>query len=224
MASAPAAPPARPCTVLLIRHGANPKVGKGLTGWLPGVSLNEEGHRQAAALASFLSRAPISAIYSSPLERALETAGPLARAKNLEIFCNPDFGEVHFGDWQGKEFTEIELDPQWSRFNNFRSGTRAPNGESMLETQARMMRGLFALAESHGGETVAVFSHADAIKCAISHLLGIPLDFHRRLEILPASITTIDIFPDAPVVRSVNVPCGVLNIISSDRTHWKCLH
>ena len=202
--SEPADSPA-PCTILLIRHGANPKLGKGLTGWLPGVSLNDEGWRQADLLAEKLAGAAIAAIYASPLERAVETAEPLARKIGLEIFRNSEFGEVHFGDWQGKEFSEIELDPQWSRFNNFRSGVRAPNGESMLETQTRMMRGLFALAAKHRGQTVALFSHSDAIKCAVCYLLGIPLDFHRRLEILPASITTIDLFAERPVVRSVNV-------------------
>jgi probable phosphomutase (TIGR03848 family) len=196
-----------PATILLIRHGTNPKVGKGLTGWLPGVSLNDEGRFQANRVAAKLSKLPVAAIYSSPLERAVETAEPLARAKNLEISLNPDFGEVHFGDWQGKDFAEIEVNPLWRRFNSFRSGTRAPHGESMLETQARMMRGLFALGEKHPGEVVAVFSHADAIKSALTYLLGIPLDFHLRLEILPASISTVDLFEDIPVVRSINVSC-----------------
>lgn len=195
-------------TILLIRHGVNPKVGKGLTGWLPGVSLNDEGRRQAEQVGEYLAEADLAAIYSSPLERTLETAEPLARRKGMEIVRNPDFGEVRFGDWQGKSFPEIELDPRWERFNSFRSGPRAPNGESMLDTQARMVRGLFDLAARHSGETVAVFSHADAIKCAVMHFLGIPIDFHLRLEILPASITTIVLSENSALVRSINMPCG----------------
>jgi probable phosphoglycerate mutase len=194
-----------PATVLLIRHGTNPKVGKGLTGWLPGVSLDENGRRQAEGLARSLGHLPIVAIYSSPLERAMETAGPLARQKGLDIVVVPAFGEVNFGDWQGKDYPELEHDPRWGRFNTFRSGTRAPGGESMLETQARMAGALFALGSRHAGETVAVFSHADAIKSAIACMLGIPLDFHLRLEILPASVTTVDLYEEMPVVRSVNV-------------------
>jgi len=194
-----------PATLLLIRHGTNPKVGKGLTGWLPGVSLDANGRRQAARLAESLARFPISAIYSSPLERAMETAGPLARQKGLNIVAEPALGEVNFGDWQGKDYPELEHDPRWGRFNTFRSGTKAPGGESMLETQARMTGALFALASRHAGEMIAVFSHADAIKSAIACMLGIPLDFHLRLEILPASVTTVDVYEEMPVVRSVNV-------------------
>ena len=198
-----------PATILLIRHGTNPKVGKGLTGWLPGVSLNAEGREQAEILASKLSRHSFSAIYSSPLERALETAEPLAGKTGLRIIPEPAFGEVRFGDWQGKDYAEIENDPNWISFNNFRSGTRAPGGELMLETQARMVAGLLHIGARHSGETVAVFSHADAIKSAISWILGIPLDFHLRLEIHPASVSTIAV-SDAgvPMVRSVNVCYG----------------
>lgn len=194
-----------PATILLIRHGANPKVGKGLTGWLPGVSLNAKGREQAARLASELTRREFAAIYSSPLERAMETALPLSLKTGLEIIPEPSFGEVHFGDWQGKNYAEIEQDPNWSFFNSFRSGTRAPGGELMLETQTRMVGGLLDIAARHSGETVAVFSHADAIKSALCWMLGIPLDFHSRIEILPASVSTVMVSrTEVPCVRSVN--------------------
>src|SRR5580704_13053113 len=111
-----------PATILLIRHGTNPKVGKGLTGWLPGVSLNDEGVQQANTLASELAHHPIVAVYSSPLERAMETARPLAVRRGVEIISEPAFGEVRFGDWQGRDYSEIENDPDWISFNNFRSG------------------------------------------------------------------------------------------------------
>jgi probable phosphoglycerate mutase len=195
----------RPVTILMIRHATTPKVGKGLTGWLPGISLDENGRNQAERLAVRLRKAPIASIYSSPLERTVETALPLARDKGLEIIRKAEFGEVHFGTWQGKDFPEIEQDSRWPLFNEYRSGTRAPEGELMLETQARMVRGLLELAPKHENETVAVFSHADAIKSAVAHFLGIPLDFHNRLEILPVSITTVELFRNQPLVRSVNV-------------------
>lgn len=191
-------------TVLLIRHGTTPRVGKGLTGWLPGHSLDENGRKQADHLSGRLAAVPLTAIYSSPLERAAETAAPLARRLGLEVQIREEFGEVHFGDWQGKDFGEIERDSRWSPFNSYRSFTRPPGGEMMLETQARMVRGLLNLLEAHENEIVAVFSHADAIKSALMHFLGIPLDFHTRLEILPASISVVDFFPELPLVRVVN--------------------
>jgi probable phosphoglycerate mutase len=195
-----------PATILLIRHGTNPKVGKGLTGWLPGVSLDAAGREQAENLATKLENRTFAAIYSSPLERGMETARPLALKKGLEIIPEPAFGEVHFGDWQGKDYSEIEQDPNWISFNTFRSGTRAPGGELMLETQTRMVGGLLNIAARHSGETVAVLSHADAIKSALCWILGIPLDFHLRFEILPASVSTILVNrKEVPCVRSINV-------------------
>jgi broad specificity phosphatase PhoE len=196
-----------PATFLLIRHGTNPKVGKGLTGWLPGVSLDDNGRHQAEHLAEKLAEVPVAAIYSSPLERTIETAEPLARLKRLEIIRDPAFGEINFGEWQGKDYAEIEDDLRWKRFNSFRSGSTAPGGESMLDTQARMVRRIFAIAPEYAGKTVAIFSHADAIKSAISYMLGIPLDFHQRLEISPASTTTLIVYDGIPIVQSVNLPC-----------------
>jgi broad specificity phosphatase PhoE len=198
-------------TVLLIRHATNPYVGKGLTGWLPGVSLDAKGRDEADRLAARLEKIPIAALYSSPLERAIETAQPTARLKNLEIIGNPDLGEIHFGEWQGKSFSEIETHESWNRFNAYRSATRAPGGELMLETQARIVRGLHRIADSHPGQTVAAFSHADAIKAALMHFLGIPLDFHLRLEILPASITIVEFRAHFPVVRAINL-CEPLDL------------
>ena len=194
-----------PATVLLIRHATTAKVGKALTGWLPGVSLDENGRKQALRLVERLLSFPIDAIYSSPLERAMETAGPLARARGLEIVPCSDFGEINFGTWQGKSLEEIGNDLVWQRFNSFRSMVRAPGGEFMLETQARMVRGLEQLSARHAGQTVAVFSHADAIKAAVMHVCGIPLDFHLRLEILPASVTVLELYSEAARVKSLNI-------------------
>ncbi len=193
------------CTILLIRHATNPNVGKGLTGWLPGVSLDASGRKQAEQLTARLEHVPLEAIYSSPLERAIETAEPTARLRNREIVQDPDLGEIHFGEWQGKSFAEIEAHESWSRFNSFRSSTRAPGGELMLEAQARMVRALCGIAARHAGGTVAVFSHGDAIKAALMHFLGIPLDFHLRLEILPASITVVELDSNLARVRAINI-------------------
>lgn len=192
-------------TILLIRHATNPYVGKGLTGWLPAVSLDARGRGEADRLAARLAKVPLAALYSSPLERSTETAEPTARLKNLEIVQNPDLGEIHFGEWQGKSFAEIETHESWNLFNSYRSATRAPGGELMLETQARIVRTLHRIADSHRGETVAAFSHADAIKAALMYFLGVPLDFHLRLEILPASITIVEFRSHFPVVRAINL-------------------
>jgi len=193
--------------VLLIRHATTPKVGKGLTGWLPGVSLDDNGRAQAQKLVKQLEAVPLDAIYSSPLERTRETAAPLATSRGIEVIENQDLGEIHFGEWQGKDFPEIEKHSSWAAFNSYRSNVRAPGGELMLEAQARMVRGVLAIVQAHQNQNVAIFSHADVIKSFIFHLLGIPLDFHQRVEISPASISTVDFLDEFPVVRNINSQC-----------------
>jgi probable phosphoglycerate mutase len=195
----------RSARILLIRHATNPNVGKGLTGWLPGVSLDEEGRKQAGQLVDRLESMPLDAIYSSPLERAMETAAPLAQRRKLEIIQNADLGELHFGDWQGRTYAELEGESAWRRFNQYRSSTAAPGGEMMLEAQLRMVRALSGIARAYPGGTVAVFSHADAIKSVLMHILGMPLDFHMRLEIPPASICVVEMQPDLARVFGINV-------------------
>lgn len=180
-------------------------VGRGLSGWLPGISLDENGREQAKRLVGRIESVPLSAIYSSPLERAVETAEPLARCRKLDIHQHRAFGEINFGDWQGKDFTEIGKDSRWAQFNDFRSFTPAPGGEMMLETQARFVRGLTEIVPAHAGQNVAIFSHADAIKSAVTHFLGIPIDFHLRLEISPASVTILELNGGYSIIRSVNI-------------------
>lgn len=175
--------------VYLIRHGDTDYIGRALTSWRPGVLLNQRGREQAARLVTRLAGVRFSAIYSSPLERARMTAQPLAQALGFEIQDCPDVGEFRFGDWTGKTLAELETDPLWQRFNRLRATTAAPNGELMAEVQARMARTLEGLRHRHPSETVAVFSHADAIRAAVLHYLGITADLIDRIEISPASVT-----------------------------------
>ncbi len=175
----------------LIRHGDTDALGHTLTSWLEGVPINARGREQAERLAERLAAAGIRAIYSSPLERARMTAEPLARKLGLEIRECYEAGEFRFGDWTGRRICELEKDPLFDRFSRLRSTTRAPGGELLLETQARMVTALEALRERHPGEAVAVFSHGDPIRAALLHYLGMPIDFIGRLEIRPASVSVV---------------------------------
>lgn len=97
------------------------------------------------------------------------------------------------GDWQGSEIAKLDEREDWRRFNTFRGGTRAPQGELMLETQTRMVRGVHALAAKHAAETVGVVSHADPLRALIAYFLGAPLDLMLRLEISPASVSVLEL-------------------------------
>jgi probable phosphomutase (TIGR03848 family) len=194
---------------LLIRHAAIDAHGRNLPGRTPGVHLNEKGRAQAQALARRMSGLPVVAIYSSPLERAVETAGPIAKLLGLEIATREDFLELAFGDWTGHDIAGMAGDASFQRFNTFRSCTPAPGGEFMLQAQARMIVGLDALRARHPGQAVAVISHGDLIKAAVAHYAGIHLDLFQRIEISPASVSTVEIDDASVRIIAINDTGGI---------------
>jgi len=180
-------------TFLLIRHGDTDAIGQVMAGWTPGWHLNARGKQQAERLAQRLSDRPIRAIYTSPLERTMETAEPIARRHGLEPQQVEALGEIRLGEWEGRPFTELDRREDWRKFNAFRSGTRAPGGELMIETQTRMVQQITLLRERHPEETIAVVSHADPLRALIAYFFGMPLDLISRLEIGPASLSVLQV-------------------------------
>ncbi|KTD19044.1 histidine phosphatase family protein [Legionella jordanis] len=178
---------------LLIRHATNDTVGKLLAGRMKGVTLNGEGRLQADHLSIRLAGLPITAIYSSPLERAIETAEPIARRFNLQIEIREEFTDIEFGNWTNCKISDIEESEKFRQFNTFRSFCRIPGGETMLEAQQRMITGIEKLHDKHPNETIAIVSHADLIKSAVAYYAGIHLDMFQRIEISPASVSMIGI-------------------------------
>jgi probable phosphomutase (TIGR03848 family) len=191
-------------TFYLIRHGANDFIGKQITGWMPGVHLNSEGRQQASGLVERLAREGIQQIIASPLERCRETATPLAEHLKLNIQIEEMIGEVRFGDWTGKTLTELQTLPEWKQFNQFRIGTRVPNGEMMIEVQARMVSAIQRLHTEFAGQRIALFGHADPIRVALMYYLGMPLDFVQRIDISPASISILRLDNQAAQVCRLN--------------------
>lgn len=189
----------------MIRHGLTDAVGHRITGRLPGLHLNSTGRAQAERLPDRLAAWQIDAIYSSPLERTVETATPTAKHLGLEVHTDISFAEFDFGDWSGELLSDLDKRDDWKLFNQFRSGTRAPGGELITEVQTRMVSALSRLRSEHPNQTVAVFSHADAIKALLMHYLAIPLDHIQRLEIQPVSISVVRLEPWGPVIGSINL-------------------
>ena len=207
---------------LLVRHATNDMVDKAIAGWMAGVHLNEEGKSQAAALAERLKHVPVAAIYSSPLERARETAEPIAKRMGLEIEVREEIGEIKFGDWTGQQLQDLNHLPKWQLFNTFRSGTRIPGGELMLETQARIVVELERLRELHPQQIIAVVTHGDVIRAAVAHYAGIHLDLFQRIEISPASLSIIAVNTDGPQILRLNdtgeLNARILHVARSDRS------
>lgn len=179
-------------TVLfLIRHGHTDWADRKLAGWLPDVHLSALGKKQAEELVQRLAPVKLDAIYSSPLDRTLETAAPLARARGLKVIKWPDIGEVRYGDWQGKPLSQLSKKKDWAIVQHTPSLMRFPNGESMREMQSRAVAGVERVAAQHPKGTAALFSHGDVIKAVVAHLIGMPLDMFQRLMIAPASVTVL---------------------------------
>jgi probable phosphoglycerate mutase len=190
--------------VLLIRHGLTDEVGHVLTGWKPGVMLNPEGRAQAERLAERLARVPLGAIYTSPIDRARQTAEAVARRQGLVPIEREALGEWRLGEWQGRRLEEMDAVAGWREFNLFRSGTRPPGGELAVEVQARVVGEIERLHRQHAGAVVAIVSHGDVIKAALFHYGGISLDLVLRFAIGPTSVTVIDLHAGGAAVLAVN--------------------
>ncbi len=185
--------------LLLIRHGHNDYLDtRRLAGRTPGVHLNDRGRGQAQALAIRLAGVSLAAVYSSPLERAMETAGPVAASHGLAIRTVDDLIETDCGEWTGQALDELAKTDIWPRIQHYPSGTAHPGGESITAVQARMVRGLNAIAAAHPGETVVVVSHSDPLKAALAHYTGLHLDLFQRLVIDPASVSELALTAQGP--------------------------
>lgn len=179
-------------TLVLIRHATNDWVHKGLlAGWTPGVHLNEEGQAQAQALGERLASSQLDAVYSSPLERAMETAQAVAAPHELEIQIHEGVGEVHYGEWNGQPLRKLAKKPLWTSVQVYPSGTRFPGGESIGEMQARVVATLDEIRTRHPKGIVVAVAHADVIKAALAYYAGVPLDLFQRLVVSPASVSIV---------------------------------
>jgi probable phosphomutase (TIGR03848 family) len=191
-------------TLYLIRHGCTDVTGVSLIGRTPGIHLNELGRGQAQSLIPRLSGIPFSAIYSSPLERTMETAQPLAAALGLAIQVRDEISEIDFGAWTGRPFTELGNDPGWSFYNSFRSVARIPDGEDFLSVQSRMVRCLESIRSEHPDGHIAAFSHADPLKTVIAHYTGFHIDAYSRFQIFPASVSVVRVDSNGPSLVTLN--------------------
>ncbi|MEW6241442.1 MAG: histidine phosphatase family protein [Chloroflexota bacterium] len=180
-------------TLLLIRHGENDYTKKHrLAGHLPGVHLNERGQKQAQELAEALKDVPIKAIYSSPLERAVETATPIAAAHRLEVQVDAGLIETNVGKWQGRSHAALRLTKRWQVIQHAPSRAQFPEGETFYEGQTRVAAALDSILSKHKPrDIVACVFHADPIKLAVAHYLGLPLDHFQRLSCETGSVSAL---------------------------------
>ncbi len=191
--------------ILLIRHGENEytRTGK-LAGWTRGVGLNEAGHKQAQALVGRLKPLPIKHIYSSPLERARETAAPLAEALGIKVEVREALGEVRYGEWTGKSLRRLARQKLWRVVQGLPSAMQFPAGETLRGVQLRLVDELERIAAAHPKDLTAIFAHSDPIKMAVAFYLGMPLDLFQRIQIQTCSVTMLRLGQGAPSLVKLN--------------------
>jgi probable phosphomutase (TIGR03848 family) len=198
--------------ILLVRHGQTPTTGKVLPGRASGLHLAEAGVQQAFAVAERIAEFPkIDAIYASPLERARETAAPIAKALKQRVKINKGLLECDFGDWTGEQLGTLMKKPEWSTVQRAPSSFRFPNGESFTEMQTRMVTALDNIRTAHPGGVVVCVSHADPIKAAVAHAMGTHLDLFQRIVIGTCSVSAISYSQHGPIVLTVNSTGGSLS-------------
>jgi probable phosphomutase (TIGR03848 family) len=197
-------PPAM-TTILLVRHGQTPSTGKILPGRAKGLHLADAGREQAERAAARIAELPnVAAVYTSPMERARETAAPITAATGVRAKVERGLNECDFGGWTGASLRSLMKKKEWGTVQRSPSSFRFPNGESFTEMQHRIVTTLDRLREAHPGGTVVCVSHADPIKAALAHALGSHLDQFQRIVVGTCSISAVAWSPFGPVVLAVN--------------------
>lgn len=128
---------------------------------------------------------------TSPLDRTRATAQAIAEPHDLRAESLGGLIELDMGEWTGREIEGLHGEPAWTSWNERRATARIPGGETMAEAQGRIVAALDALAAAHAERTIAVVSHADMIKAAVAHVLGLSLDNLMAFDVSPASVTRV---------------------------------
>ena len=164
---------------------------------------------QARRLAERMAAESFSLVQASPRERARQTAEAIVgRVGTARLEAHEALDEVDFGSWAGQDFATLATDPLWRNWNERRSCSRPPEGEAMREVQDRITGHIARLAALVPIGAVVLVSHAEVIRAALLHFLGLSLDAWARLEISPASITRVALGAQGATVVGLNEVIG----------------
>ena len=182
----------------LIRHAVTAETGHRLSGRIPDIHLSPEGREMARGAAEHLSSVAFEAIYSSPIERCRETATAIAAGRRLRPRVDKAFIEADYGRWSGRTLKSLYRLKAWQSLMASASRFRFPEGETLGEVQYRAVEGVERLTTRHRG-SIAITSHSDVIRVILANYLGMPLDLIHRIDVLPASVSIVDLYPSGPV-------------------------
>jgi probable phosphomutase (TIGR03848 family) len=205
-------------TLFLIRHGLTAVTGKTLYGRTPGVRLDERGRAQAEGLAERLAPVRLTAVYSSPLDRCVETMTPLAESRGLDVVPREGLIEMDVGAWTGRSLAQVRRTRLWKDVIHHPSQFRFPDGESFVDAQSRALAEIHTIAARHPRGRIAVGSHGDIIRMLIAHYSGAHLDLFQRTTADPASVSVIHLGEGGPHVVVVNDTGGLERFAPSPGT------
>jgi probable phosphoglycerate mutase len=191
-------------TLFLIRHGLTAVTGSRLYGRTSGIHLDERGRRQAAALVERFEGVRLAAVYSSPLERCVETVHPLAAAQGLEVRTSEALMEMDAGEWTGRTLPSLRRTKLWSMVQRSPSRFHFPGGEGFVEAEARVLDGIHRIASRHPRGRVVVGTHGDLVRVLIAHFAGAHLDQFQRVMADPASVSAVHLDDGVPRILLVN--------------------
>ena len=191
-------------TLFLVRHAVTSHTGHRLTGWMEGVALSKAGERQAEMAADGLAHVQFDAIYSSPIERTLQTARAIADRQTATVKMRKGLGEVEYGAWTNRSLKGLMRTKLWEQLQRFPSAVRFPDGESLREVQSRAIAEIERIVAEHPKGKVCCVSHGDVIKLIVAHYLGVHIDLFQRIVIGPASVSVVSVTPNGPYVIALN--------------------
>jgi len=195
-----------PTTLFLIRHAEVEAKYHRVFGGQIDMELSPLGHTQAEALANYLRRKKINAIYASPMKRVQLTLDPYLTNGAPQPIIMPGLREVHFGDWTGHNFEGIREKFGARAFDwlhHLEQGT-IPNAERMDAYRARVEPCLLEILDRHPGQSVAVFCHGGVIRMLLALLLELPLSKMSVFEIDYASVSEIELQPGRMEIQLLN--------------------
>jgi probable phosphomutase (TIGR03848 family) len=190
--------------MLLVRHAVTDVTGKRLSGSTPGIHLSDEGRVQAKGLAERLGPLRLTAVYTSPLERCVETAEPIAAGRRLEVGVLADLEEIGYGQWAGRPIAGLMKTKLWRRIQLLPSSVEFPEGETLVGGQRRAVAAFDGIAARSPRGVVVAVTHADVIRLALAHYAGVHIDLFQRFTVSPASVSALVLGDRIPRILRVN--------------------
>jgi alpha-ribazole phosphatase len=193
--------------IFLVRHGLTSLNEQRRYCGESNVSLSSQGLKQAQRAADFLCEEKFDSIYTSPLERCLETANAIAKSHDIYPEALTGLSEINFGLWEGLTFEEIQksYSEQMKVWFENPDDFTFPEGESVRDFRKRVLASLDTVLEEQGN--CLIVAHGGSLRIIICHLSGWPMESLHSFELEPAGLTILEHYENSTVVRVLNDTC-----------------